>query len=752
MLGLVHYQTGRHAQAVELLRAAIAIEPRQPAAHSNLALALNALRSYADALAACDRALALAPDFADAHNNRGMALLSLQRPADALASVDRALALRRDHLDALNNRSVALFELRRFDDALANDDRLIGLAPRLVGAHHRRGNTLAALDRDEEAVASYDRALEIVPALVDAWINRGVALRKLGRADEALASSDRALALRPNDVDALNNRGNALIDLGRTTDALASYDAALARQPEHVRALVNRAEALMKLRRVSAALESCERALALAPDHEVALATRADALYVLKRYDDAATAYARLLERVPDFPYASGALLHCRLQGCEWEGVDAQTAKINHAVARGERATLPYPFLVVSTSKATQLQCARTHVADRYPPSPPLWNGERYRHERIRIAYLSTDLNEHAIAYLTAGLFEAHDRQSFEVTAISFAPESPGPLGARLRAAFEHYVDAREMADRNVASLLREREIDIAVDLNGLTGGNRTAILAHRPAPLQVNYLGYPGTMGAGYVDYLIADRHLIPPGDETHYAEQVVRLPDTYQPNDARRAIADATPTRAALGLPEEGFVFCCFNNSFKIGPGMFDVWMRLLRNVPGSVLWLLADNPVAARNLRGHARHRDVAPERLVFAPRVGVADHLARHRAADLFIDTLPYTAHTTASDALWAGLPLVTCVGETFAGRVAASLLNAVGLPELIAQRAEDYEALALALATTPAQLAAIRAQLATNRASLPLFDTVRYCRHLENAYRTMWERQQRGLPPVAFDVD
>ena len=369
----------------------------------------------------------------------------------------------------------------------------------------------------------------------------------------------------------------------------------------------------------------------------------------------------------------------------------------------------------MSGSAAAQLACARTFVADRFPAAAtPLWRGERYRHDRIRVAYLSADFHEHATAHLIAGLFEMHDAARFELTAVSFGPETGDPMRERLRRAFPHFVDVRDRSDRDVAAMLRESEIDIAVDLKGFTANSRTGILALRPAPVQVNYLGYPGTMGAPYIDYIIADRHVIPPDHDIHYTEKVVRLPDAYQVNDATRRIAEPAPTRAEAGLPEAGFVFCCFNSNYKITPEIFAVWMRLLERVPGSVLWLLEGNPLASENLRAEAKRRGVAPDRLIFAPTLPADLHLARHRLADLFLDTRPVNAHTTASDALWAGLPLVTCVDDAFAGRVAASLLHAVGLPELVARDLEQYEAIALRVATTSSLRSELRARLAQNR--------------------------------------
>ncbi|HEX3483611.1 MAG TPA: hypothetical protein VHT51_01035, partial [Micropepsaceae bacterium] len=381
----------------------------------------------------------------------------------------------------------------------------------------------------------------------------------------------------------------------------------------------------------------------------------------------------------------------------------------------------------------------------------PLWHGEAYRHDKIRIAYISTDFRAHAVAFLIVGCFEHHDKSRFETTAISLHPDDGSETRQRIVAAFDRFIDVQAMSDAAVAAKLRELEIDIAIDLNGYTGDARTGILGHRPAPVQVNYLGYPGTMGAPYMDYLIADPMVIPSQDRVHYSEKIVYLPHGYQANDRKRRIAERTPTRHEAGLPETGFVFACFNNTHKIGPEMFDIWMRLLRDVEGSVLWLFEDNAEAAHNVKRETVARGVSAERVIFAPRVMPPEHLARTRLADLFLDTLPYNAHTTASDALWMGLPIVTCPSTTFPSRVAASLLHAIGMPEMVTSSLAEYEALAGALARDPVRLAAIKAKLIRNRDTEPMFDTARFTRYLEAAYTGMWERHQAGLPPESFAI-
>jgi predicted O-linked N-acetylglucosamine transferase (SPINDLY family) len=574
------------------------------------------------------------------------------------------------------------------------------------------------LGRFEDSLPNYARAIQLNPASAAAFYNQGNALHKLHRNGEALASLERALALQPGNIEALNNHGDVLLDLDRAEEALQSFDRALAINPRYVNSLNNRGSVLRRL----------------------------------KRFEAAADTYRLLASVFPACDYVMGNLLEAQLNCCAWADYVTNTAAIVRAVGEGRKADTPFRFLALPASPAAQQQCARIFVADRFPVrSAPLWTGQRYAHDRIRIAYLSADFHNHATAYLMAELFETHDRGKFDVTAVSFGPDPEDEMRARLRPCFDRFLQVRDKSDREAARQLRELEIDIAVDLKGHTTYARTGILACRPAPIQVNYLGFPGTMGTGYIDYIVADRHLIYPGEEAHYDEKIVVLPDTYQANDSKRAIAGQTPSRSEAGLPEHGFVFCCFNNSYKIAPDVFGIWMRLLKNIDGSVLWLLGDNDAVLRNLRREAEARGVAPQRLIFAPKMKLADHLARHRLAGLFLDTLPYNAHTTASDALWAGLPVVTCTGNTFAGRVAASLLNAVGLPELVTGSLTDYEALASRLASSPTELAEVRARLSANRTTMPLFDTGRFRHHIESAYVTMWERHQRGDLPAGFAV-
>ena len=655
--------------------------------------------------------------------------------------------------DALHLLGIVAARRGRFDEADRLLSRALTINQKSPEAYSNHGNVQRARGQFAEALASYDRALALKPAFVDALNNRGSALKDLERFDEALESYDRALALKPDLAIAHYNRGATLSALQRHEEALASYDRALTLKRDFAEALNNRGAALSALKRHGEALASYDRALALRPAFAEALQNRGAALAYLGRHEAASKALEQALKLNPALPFAKGNLLHARMHCCDWRTYEDDSMRVIADVRAGKRVAEPFMFLTISDSAEDQLRCSQTWVRDQCPPTASTaWTGGRYRHERIRVAYVSSDFRAHPLGYLMAALFEQHDRGRFETIAVSLGVDDGSAMRSRLEAAFDRFIDVRGHSDRDVVKLMREMEVDIAVDRNGFTTGARPGIFSLRPAPIQVNYLAYPGTIGADHMDYLIADETVIPREEQAWYTERVVYLPDSYLVNDSKRHIAEGKPTRMEVGLPERGFVFCSFNNNHKISPRMFDVWMLLLRQVEGSVLWLLEGNATAQRHLRQEAAARSIDPQRLIFAPRIAQEDHLARHRLADLFLDTLPYNAHTTASDALWAGLPVLTCMGKTFPGRVAASLLRAIGLPRLITNSLDEYKSLALQLASGPTPLEEIREELARNRQAWPLFDTDRFRRNIEAAYVEMWERNQRGDPPASFAVE
>ncbi len=567
-----------------------------------------------------------------------------------------------------------------------------------------------------QAQVIYQQVLTLQPRHFEALYMLGMLAGQAGHSAQAIEWIDKAIEINPGYASAYSNRGNALKDLGQYQVAIDSYNQAIAIQPDHVNACYNRSIALYESKQHQAAIDSFDKTILLKPDSD----------------------------------FLHGMRLHTKMCICDWRDAENQFAELALKIQRREKASPPFPVLALSASLPLQRKAAEIWNASQYASFSSGSIPKRLKREKIRLGYFSMDFRNHAVSVLMAELFETHDRRRFEVFAFSFGPAVKDEMRTRLEAAFDEFIDVSDQSDKKIAELSRHMEIDIAIDLAGFTAGSRPGIFALRAAPLQVNYLGYPGTMGVDYMDYLIADKTLIPEAGRQHYAEKIAYLP-SFQANDSKRRISDKVFSREELGLPQPGFVFCCFNSNYKITPGTFDGWMRILQQVGESVLFLYAENELAATNLRREATQRGVDANRLVFGKRLSAPDYLARYSAADLFLDTLPFNAGTTASDALWAGLPVLTCTGEAFASRMAASLLRAIDLPELITATQEDYEALAVQLATHPDQLKAIRQKLERHRLSTPLFDTKRFTRNIEEAYSQMYQRHQADLPPDHMDV-
>jgi protein O-GlcNAc transferase len=709
---------------------------------------------------------------------QGNGLLQVNQPQAALDCFDRALAC--DPADAftLNDRGNALQDLQRLPEAVASYDRALQIKPAFAAALTNRGNVLRALKRLDEALLSLDAALSVRPAFPEALNNRGTVLREMGRLGEALVSFDEALALKPEFVMAQCNRGNTLLDLGRLSEALDCFEATLRPLPDDPEALFGRASALLQLRQnLEEAVADFDRAAELGVDRTEVLVGKAAALAELQRHGEAAACLSEVLAIAPEREYAHGSLMYSRLQTCDWTDFPAFVAELDRLVREGRRVTHPLSLLPLVDSPELHLACAQVLAGDKYvedlslgPCAPRLSRAEDGAEStphlamprrstpverfprKTRVAYVSADFRDHPVSHLLVGVLERHDRERVEMIGVSLRAGEGGELEQRVQGAFDRFVDVTGHSDRAAAALLRELEVDIAVDLMGFTQGLRLGIFAHRAAPVQVSYLGYAGTLGVPYMDYLLADEIVVPYGEERWYSEQVVRLPHCYLPNDDGREIA-ARPTRAQVGLPADALVFCAFTNAYKINPPVFEIWMRLLQEVPGSVLWLREIGAEGQSNLLREAQLRGVDARRLVFAPRVAsMAEHLARQGLADLYLDTLPYNAHSTACDALWSGVPILTRVGRSFASRAAASALTAAGLAELITDSPEEYERKALELALHPEQLQAVRAKLSRRRTGSALFDTTRYCRHLESAYDAMHQRSLRGEPAQGFRVE
>jgi predicted O-linked N-acetylglucosamine transferase (SPINDLY family) len=557
----------------------------------------------------------------------------------------------------------------------------------------------------------------------------------------------------PTKPDPRLDRAFDLYEAGDLDGAIDLCQAVLRLDDRHYGALYLLGSVLGEKKKLDDAAAALARAIAVDPSRPLAHFNLATVLRGMGRHAEALASLERARAAKPDLAYLLGDIWQVRQHLCDWSEFTTASDRIREAIAAGECAASPFDALASTRSDAHNRKAAEIYVASEFQEIPrPAAFARVARGDKIRLGYFSSDLRDHATARLMAGVFERHDKTRFEVSAFSFGPSSASDeMRRRLTAAFDRFFDVGDRSDQQIADLARSLGIDIAIDLNGFTELHRFGIFAHRAAPIQVSYLGFPGTTGAPFIDYLIADPVVVPESQRVHFSERIVRLPNTYHPCDRTRETAEETPSRASLSLPESGFVFCCFNNSYKIMPDVFDSWMRILRRTPGSVLWLLRDSEPAAQNLRREAEARGIDPNRLAFAGRMPIAQHLARHRQADLFLDTLPYNAHTTASDALWAGLPVLTRIGETFAGRVAASELTAIGLPEMIARSQAEYEAMAVDLASNPDNLAAMKAKLANNRLTTPLFDTEGFTRDLERAFAAMCARHRLGLPPEDIDL-
>ena len=711
-------ELGRHAEAIDSLDRAIANNRGLIQAHLLRAKLLADQHRHQEALDGIDKLLEIKPGSAEALIGRGNILFESKRYPEALDAYNRAGAFNPALPEAWLGRGNTLSELRRYDDALAAYDRALSANPQLIGALLGRGNVLNALKQYDDALAAYDKAIRIMPDFAEAWLNRGNLLNTINRHDEALAAFRRALALRPDFPEAWLGQGNVFFLLKRHQDAASSYERALAIRPGQIEAQIG----------------------------------RGNVFAVLKQHRAAASAYAAALRLAPEHPFTKGLLLHQKLLACDWSSIDALMDEIDKDLAAGRLSVEPFVLQGVSNCPRHLQRCAELYSADRYPATvAEAFQQRTPDHKKIRVAYLSGEFREQATSHLIVGVLEQHDASRFEVYAFDNGWDDRSEIRSRINAAVHEMIELRPLSDASALAAIREKQIDILVNLNGYFGEQRTQLSANRAAPIQVNYLGFPGTMGASYIDYIIADQHVIPENQKRFYSEKVVYLPNCYQANDSKRKIAANVPSRLECGLPQTGFVFCCLNNGYKILPDVFNCWTQILLQVEDSVLWLLSDNPETKANLQREASARNIDPQRLIFAKLILPADHLARHALADLFLDTVPCNAHTTASDALWTGLPLLTCMAETFSGRVAASLLHAIGLPELVTTTLEDYERLAVDLALHPEKLAQLKDKLSNNRSAAPLFNTKLFTQHLETAYEEMFDRYRAGLKPDHIQI-
>lgn len=712
------YQGGKFQAVEQIVPKALEIDAKHPIANQLMGLVRSSQGMHEVAKISFMSAVEGDPTFPEAWFCLGATYQALQEQLKALEAYEKAVALKPDYWVAFSNTGIILESLGRYSEALSAHERALAVADQVPEVWLNLGTVLYRLERYEEALGAYSKALQLNENLPTAWFNAGLAFQALRQFEQAFGAYRKTLELDANNLDAWLNTGLIFQELGQYEEALVAYYRVLEASPTHSQALFNAGSAYTELKKYDEAIECLEKA---------------------KKSDG-------------KMNFLLGNLHYAKMAICDWSGAEAMHQDLIAGINQGMPVIHPFAALVAFDDEALQQRTSQIWTSKNTIKQDRLDKPKKFgSHTRLKVAYFSAEFREHPVAILIAGVIEKHHHDLFETYAFSYGPKIEDAMRKRLESGFNHFIDVSEKSDQDVAKLARELEIDIAIDLTGYTRFSRTGIFAHRAAPIQVNFLGYPGTLSAPYMDYIIADQTVIPQEAQQYYGESIVYLPNTYQPNDRHREVASDEVTRSQFGLPNQGFVYCCFNNNFKITPKIFDIWMRVLIAVPDSVLWLFEDNPSAARNLKNEAQRRGVHPDRIIFAQKLPLTQHLARYRLADLFLDTLPYSAHTTASDALWMGLPVLTCLGKSFAGRVAASLLKTINLPELIATDMTQYEALAIDLGQHPERIVALRAKINEQRLSSPLFDAELFVADLEQAYQKMVQRYQQGLSPATLEI-
>ena len=668
----------------------------------------------------CNEILKSEPDNFNAYYLLGVIAFQTRNYKQSEELISKAIEINSENFEFYNFIGIVLVHLNRFEEAIKNWTKAIEINPNSLDAYNNRGNALIKLKKNESALKDFDQAIKIKPNFAQAYNNRGVVLKDLNRFDSALDSSNKAIEINPNYADAYNLKGVILRELNQIEESLNNYDKAIEINPNFADAHVNRGNLLLnENKQLNLALESFTKALKINPN----------------------------------LNFLFGKYIHTKAWLSNWDSIDEEINSLKNKIISGFKTATPFPILSLIDNPDLQKKNAENYINNQHVLVSNLKPIKRKtQNKKIRIAYYSADFNNHPTSYLMVRLIELHDRSDFEIFCFSLANRKDDEMRKRVSKACDKFLDVSLKSDLEIAEISRNLNIDIACDVMGFTKGNKFQIFAEKCAPIQVSYLAFPGTTGASFIDYVIADKTLISQELKKHYSEKIIYLPDTYQVNDSTKKISDKVFTREELGLPEDSFVFCCFNKNYKILPNTFDIWMNLLKKVKGSVLWLLVENSTARENLKKEAAKRNIDESRIIFAKIMPLADHLARHRCADLFIDTFPYTAHTTCSDALWAGLPVVTRIGNSFASRVSASLLNAIGLPELISHSKKEFENLALELANDKDKLEKIKIKLEKNKISKSLFNTEIYTKNIESSYRTIYNRYLNNLSAEDIEIN
>ena len=750
-MGAALQERGELDAAIDSFKQALKFKPHYAEAHSNMGSALLQKGELDAAIDSIKQALKFKPHYADAHYNMGNGLQKKDELNAAIKSFKQALKFKPDYAEAHNNMGNALRDKGDLNTAINSYRQALKIKPHYSEAHNNMGSALLQKGELDTAIDRYRQAIKFKPDYAEAHNNMGAALQQKGELDTAIESFKQALKIKPHYADAHYNMGNVLQKKGELNAAIDSYKQALKLKPDYYEAHNNMGAVLQKKGELGTAIDSYRHAIKFKPDYAEAYYNMGFTLQERGELDAAIDSYSQVLKIKPDYLLACVQKLHQQAHICDWTASREDHEYIPELGILTQHVE-PFPLLALEDAPERHRLRSELYAKHKFKQSLiPLPIAPVQKTKRLRIGYFSADFKKHPVAYLIAKVIEIHDRDFFEVYGYSIGPVKDDEMRRRLIKGFDVFKDVQDKNDQDIAQLAREDKIDIAIDLTGYTHNSRSGIFAYRAAPIQINHLGYPSTMGTDFIDYIVADAIIIPENQKENYSENIIYLPDCYMPQDNTRTISNKGFSRKDFGLPQNGFVFCCFNNSYKITSKEFDIWMRLLSDVEGSVLWLLKANKWSESNLKTEASNRGIEPNRLIFADKLPIDEHLARHQLADLFLDTFNFNAHTTASDALWAGLPVVTKMGNGFAARVAASLITSIELPELITTSEEEYEVLALSLAIDPQKLTMIKNKLLIKRKSAPLFDTETYTKNLETAYTNIYQRYADGLPPVEFKV-
>jgi protein O-GlcNAc transferase len=752
ILGVCYKSLKQSDTAVRMFKTALSIKGDYSEAHKNLGITLKDIGKLKEAAKSFEQAIFFDKNDAVLHFYLANILQEIEQLENSISHYKNAIKINPKFSEAYNNLGNVLKKINRLDEAVESYQNAIEINPKLPEAFNNLGNIYKDLGKFPSAAKSYQKALEINQNFAEAFYNLGIVQKKLRLLDDSVESFISAIKIKPRFAEAHNNLGSSLNALGQHFDAMESCKKALEIDPNYAEAYNNIGNIFNDLRKSSAAIHSYEKAITLKPRYAEANSNLGSIYRDRKDRDKALFYYEQAYSLKPDMDFILGDILQLKMRLCKWKNLRQQLIELRSRIVNDEKVVSPFSLLGLIDDPALQRKASEIYVNYYYPKNNSLPKISHYsNHNKIRIGYFSADFKQHPVATLTAELYEMHNRNYFEIHAFSFGADTNDEMNLRIKAGVDYFHDVKDTPLKDLALLARSFEIDIAIDLGGFTAKSRTEIFAMSVAPIQLSYIGYLGTLGANYYDYLIADQIMIPEDYQKYYSEKIIYLP-SFQVNDSNEKQPDIVLTRQEIGLPKDGFVFCCFNNTYKITPAALDLWTPILKRVAGSVLLLVADNEIAKANLINEFNRRGIKANRLIFGGRLERPEYLARYRVADLFLDTSPYNAGTTASDALRMGLPVLTKLGNAYPSRMAASIINAINLPELITNSEKDYISLAIEIANDPEKLKNIKEKLINNLSTAPLFNTKRFTKNLETAYKNIYERHRQGNKPHHIIVE